>query len=147
MPQTTSRRVVTTALAVYLALVARLTLWPAPAPSSTFDLVRAVLDWLSGVGVPLTYAGLESGANVVMFVPFGVLVGLLVRRSWLVVGLGFALSAGIELAQLLFLPSRVPTVQDVVLNTLGAVLGLLGLRLVQSIVARREATAARATTG
>lgn len=138
---------VTTALVVYLALVARLTLWPAPAPSSTFDVVRAVLDWLSGWGVPITYAGLEAGANVVMFLPFGVLVGLLVRRSWLVVVLGFALSATIELAQLLFLPSRVPTVQDVVLNTLGAALGVLGLRLVRSVAARREAAATRATTG
>ena len=79
--QPSARRGVVVALAVYLALVARLTLWPAPAPSSTFDLVRELLAWLSRIGVPLTYAGLEAGANVLMFVPFGVLVGLLVRRA------------------------------------------------------------------
>lgn len=123
---------------VYLALVARLTLWPAPAPSSTFDLVRSVLAWLSRTGIPLTYAGLEAGANVVMFVPFGVLVGLLVRRWWLVVLLGFGLSAAIELAQLFFLPTRVATVQDVVVNTLGAALGVLGLHLVRWRMARRR---------
>ena len=82
-----------------------------------------------------------------MFVPFGVLVGLLLRRSWLVVLLAFCLSAAIELAQLLFLPTRVPTVQDVVLNTLGTAIGVLGLRSLQGRAARRDADAARTTTG
>jgi glycopeptide antibiotics resistance protein len=145
MPQITRRRGLVTALVVYLALVARLTLWPEPAPSSTFDLVRELLAWLSRTGVPLTYGGLEALANVLLFVPFGVLVGLLVARSWLVVLLGSCLSAAIELSQLLFLPTRVATVQDVVLNTLGAALGVVGLRLVRSIVDRRRAT--RPTTG
>ena len=145
--QTAPRRVVVAALVVYLAVVACVTLWPAPASPSTFDLVRAVLAWLARAGVPLTYAGLEAAANVVMFVPFGVLVGLLVRRSWLVVVLGFALSAGIETAQLLFLPSRFPTVQDVALNTLGAGIGVLGLRLVQGMAIRRRADGVTSTTG
>lgn len=131
---------------IYLAVVARLTLWPAPASPSTFDLVRAVLSWLSQIGVPLTYAGLEAVANVIMFVPFGVLVGLLLRRSWLVVLLAFCLSAAIELAQLLFLPTRVPTVQDVVLNTLGATLGVLGLRLVRSLMTRRRTVITQPTS-
>lgn len=138
MSQITSRRGVVAALVVYLLLVARLTLWPAPAPSSTFDVVRAVLAWLSRVGIPLSYAGLEALANVLMFVPFGVLVSLLVRRTWLVVVLGLCLSSAIELAQLLLLPTRVPTLQDVVLNTLGAALGVLGLQLVRSVATRRR---------
>ncbi|WP_028047250.1 VanZ family protein [Cellulomonas sp. URHE0023] len=147
MLQPTARRRVVVALTVYLALVARLTLWPAPAPSSSFDLVREVLAWLARVGVPITYAGLEAAANVVMFVPFGVLVGLLVRRGWLVVVLGLCLSAAIELTQLLLLPTRVPTVQDVVLNTLGAALGVLGLQAVRSVKARRRVARRPATSG
>lgn len=134
-------------LVVYLALVARLTLWPAPAPASTFVLVRSMLAWLAGHGVPLTYAGLEAGANVVMFVPFGVLVGLLLTRAWLVVLLGSCLSTAIELSQLFFLPTRVATVQDVVLNTLGAALGVLGLHVVRTLVERRRSGVASATTG
>ncbi len=102
---------------------------------------------MSGVGVPLTYAGLEAGANVLMFVPFGVLVGLLVSRAWLVVALAFCLSTSIELAQLAFLPTRVATLQDVVLNTLGAAVGLLCLRLVRRARARRRSLAARTTSG
>jgi hypothetical protein len=120
------RRVVVV-LVLYLGLVARVTLWPQPAPDETFDVVRAVVAWLSDRGVPVTYGGVEAVSNVVMFVPFGVLVGLLVRRWWVVVLLACATSTAIELAQLAFLPTRVPTVQDVVLNTLGAALGVMAL--------------------
>ncbi|MGY4643719.1 VanZ family protein [Cellulomonas sp. URHB0016] len=122
------RRKTVGALAVYLLLVARVTLWPTDAYGDTLDVVRTVLSWLSDRGLPVTYAGVEAVSNVLMFVPFGVLVGLLVRRSWVVVLLGCATSTAIELAQLAFLPTRVPTVQDVVMNTLGAALGLAGLR-------------------
>lgn len=120
-------------LVVYLAGVARLTLWPEPAPDATFGLVRAVLAWMQDRGLPVTYAGTEAVANVVLFVPFGLLVGWLLRRSWWAVGLAAATSAAIELVQRT-MPSRVPTVQDVVLNTLGAAVGVAAL-----LLARRRA--------
>ncbi len=80
---------------------------------------------------------LETGAtrpwlnlvgNIVMFVPFGALVAALVRRGFVVrvlvaTGLAALLSAGIEAAQ--FLLGRVADVDDVVLNTAGALLGAL----------------------
>jgi len=122
------RRAVVAVLAVYLAGVARLTLWPEPAPDDTFDLVRAVLGWLQDRGFPVTYAGTEAVANVVLFVPFGLLVGWLLRRAWWAVALAAATSTAIELVQRT-MPSRVPTVQDVVLNTLGAVVGVAVLLL------------------
>ncbi|WP_448631360.1 VanZ family protein [Cellulomonas soli] len=114
-------------LALWAIAVVRLTLWPAPAPDDTFDVVRAVIGWFVDHGIPVTYAGVEAVANVLMFVPFGVLTGLLLVRRWPIVPMAAALSGAIELSQLLFLPTRVPTVQDVVLNTLGAGLGLLAL--------------------
>jgi len=128
---TRSRRLTGVALAVYLLGVARVTLWPEPAPDDTFDIVRAVLDWLEAHGIPLSYAGLESAANVVMFVPFGILVGLLLPRRppWTVIALGAGTSVAIELAQLAFLPSRVSDPRDVVANTLGAAVGVGLLRL------------------
>ena len=122
------------ALVAYLAAVARITLLPKPAPDATFDVVRVVLARLVEHGVPLTYPVLEAVANVLLFVPFGVLVGLLLRRARVVVVLATTTSAAIELSQLLFLPSRVATVQDVVLNTLGAVVGVGLLR----VLARRR---------
>ncbi|GAA3795910.1 VanZ family protein [Cellulomonas soli] len=121
------RRVLRGLLALWAVAVVRLTLWPAPAPDDTFDVVRAVIGWFVEHGVPVTYAGVEAVANVLMFVPFGVLAGLLLTRRWPVVAIAAGLSTAIELSQRLFLPTRVPTVQDVVLNTLGAGLGLLGL--------------------
>ncbi|MDM8083357.1 VanZ family protein [Cellulomonas cellasea] len=128
------------ALAGYLALVARMTLRPEPAEPETFDLVREVIAWLAERGAPVTYDGVEAVSNVLMFVPFGVLVGLLLgwRRRWaVVVAAACATSTGIELAQRAFLPSRVPTVQDVVLNTSGAAVGLALLAVAHAALAAR----------
>ncbi|WP_082812785.1 VanZ family protein [Cellulomonas timonensis] len=128
------------ALGAYLALVARMTLRPEPAEPETFDLVRTVIAWLAERGAPITYNGVEAVSNVLMFVPFGVLVGLLLdwRRRWaVVIGAACATSAGIELAQRAFLPSRVPTVQDVVLNTSGAAVGLALLAAAFAALAAR----------
>lgn len=129
--RTRTRRRVQVVLAVYLLVVARITLWPDFADDHALGTVRALTQWLSARGVPVTFAGVEAGANVLMFGPFGVLVGLLARRRRLwwavVVAAGCALSAAIETSQRLFLPTRVPTVQDVVMNTLGAALGVVVL--------------------
>ncbi|WP_124342391.1 VanZ family protein [Cellulomonas algicola] len=137
----TRRRALVAVLVVYLAGVARLTLWPEPAPDATFGLVRTVLAWLQERGLPVTYAGTEAVANVVLFVPFGLLVGVLLRRAWWAVALGAATSAAIELAQRAFLPSRVPTVQDVVMNTLGAALGVAVLLVARRVARRRTGRA------
>ncbi|HEX5331216.1 MAG TPA: VanZ family protein [Cellulomonas sp.] len=132
-----ARRVIVCAAALYLLGVARMTLWPDFASPGELDAVRSLVAWLTRRGIPVTYDGVEAAANVVMFVPFGVLGGLLVSRQYrsTVVAAGCAVSAAIETSQLLFLPTRVPTVQDVVLNTAGAALGLLGLAVV--VAARR----------
>jgi len=119
------RRGVIVVLVVYLALVARVTLWPQAAPDDVFDYVREVTGWLTRHHVPIGYDVVEAASNVVMFVPFGVLVGLLVRRRWLVVVLGCGLSVAIETCQALFLPTRVADPRDVVMNTLGALVGVL----------------------
>jgi glycopeptide antibiotics resistance protein len=130
-----ARRVIVCAAAVYLLGVARMTLWPDFASPDQLDALRSLVAWLTGHGVPVTYDGVEAAANVVMFVPFGVLGGLLVSRRgrWAVLTAGCATSAAIETSQLLFLPTRVATLQDVVMNTLGAAIGLLGLVVVVAV--------------
>jgi glycopeptide antibiotics resistance protein len=67
----------------------------------------------------------EFAANILLFVPLGVLVAALLggRRQWWAVPIGAMLSGLIEVAQLLFLPSRVPDGRDVLANTLGTVIG------------------------
>ncbi len=137
-----ARRVVVALLVVYLAAVARVTLWPEFATDDAFGAVDRAARWLSARGLPVTLAGLEAVSNVVMFVPFGVLPLLLIRdrgRWWPVVPVAAVASGLIETTQLLLLPTRVATVQDVVLNTLGAVLGLAATVVVDRRRQRRRA--------
>ncbi|QDW61932.1 VanZ family protein [Oerskovia sp. KBS0722] len=118
--------------AVYLAAVLVVTCWPSPQSTAAPGWALAVLDAFRSVGLPMSYEFLEAASNVVMFLPFGVL-GLLVlcgarpavplgRAVGFVVLAGFALSLAIELSQLV-IPGRYSTVQDVVMNTTGAVVG------------------------
>jgi len=67
----------------------------------------------------------EIAANVLLFVPLGVLVARIlgVRLWWGGVVAGFLLSVLIELCQSAFLPARFPSIADVAANTLGATLG------------------------
>ncbi|WP_308121782.1 VanZ family protein [Actinotalea ferrariae] len=126
-PWWTGRRPVRLLLAVYLLAVLRITQWPSFAEPGAFTGLAEVLAWLHARGLPtaVDVALVEALANVAMLVPFGVLVPLAgLRRTWLAVPLGCAFSIAIELAQLAFWPTRVATVQDVVMNTLGAAVGV-----------------------
>ncbi|QGQ20253.1 VanZ family protein [Cellulomonas sp. JZ18] len=147
VPLRVRRRVVVPALVVYLAAVAAVTLTPGHAHDTSLGLVRTVLAWLADRGVPLAFEPVEAVANVVMFVPFGVLVGLLlgVRRWWVVVLLGFATSVVIETVQRV-VPERFSTVQDVVMNTLGAAVGVAVLAWWLARRARRRPAVAPAGT-
>lgn len=72
----------------------------------------------------------DAPGNLLLFLPFGLaLAGLLRARGWAsgklllaAAGGGAAFSMGIEATQL-FLPSRDPSVMDVLMNSLGAALG------------------------
>ncbi len=138
------------ALVVWAASVAVVTLRPSSDYDGQLDLVRRVTDWLVTHGIPLTFALVEALANVAMFVPLGVLLVLLaaapagrsargLRLMVRVALVGLAISTGIEVAQALWLPSRVATVQDVVMNTLGAAAGAWATLVVLDRRARTRA--------
>ena len=63
---TRTRHLTRAALVVYLLLVAWITLTPDLADHDALGKVRVVTQWLTDRGVPVTYAGVEAGANVVM---------------------------------------------------------------------------------
>jgi len=145
-------RLLTWTFAAYLAAVLVVTLWPSPQSTDAPGWATATLGFLQGLGVPITLPVLEALANVVMFGPFGLLGVLLLRGAtarrrgaplgvWRAVGVvtlaGCAVSVAIELTQHL-LPGRVPTVQDVVMNTAGALLGSLLVAVVLLAVASRR---------
>lgn len=128
-------------LIAYLVGVLRVTLWPQLADPETLRGLERALLWLHARGLPegIDLVLVEAVANVVMFVPFGVLVPVVLgRRGGVTVLLGALLSGAIELTQLVLLPDRVSTVQDVVLNTLGAAVGVLVLVLLRTAVRRRR---------
>ncbi|WP_157767541.1 VanZ family protein [Actinosynnema pretiosum] len=130
--------------ALYLAGVAHFTLFP--------------IDWGAGnltpwhnqlQPIPLLTADLPTFAlNVVMLVPFGVLLPLLdarVTRAGQVAVRALGFSAVIEVAQLvvylLARSGRSVDVDDLIANTVGAVLGFLLLRAVPGVAARWRAGA------
>ena len=73
----------------------------------------------------------ENFWNVVLFIPFSFLLGLLFpkRKHWMWVLAGFLLSVVIELVQLVFRRGLFEF-DDIFHNTLGALLGILLLRLI-----------------
>lgn len=74
----------------------------------------------------LDFTRLEIIANVLVFVPIGILAFILVPRPlWpLAIVLGPALSLSIEVFQRLVLPHRAATLTDVVANSGGALIGV-----------------------
>lgn len=83
-------------------------------------------DILGALGTPVNETLLlAAAANILLFIPFGAALnmrGLSLGRTILV---ALALTLCVEGAQLLFVSGRTTSVDDVVLNTLGAPLGYL----------------------
>jgi VanZ family protein len=120
------RATVVAALAYFAALVA-IAFWPVRVDQNAGDLLYQLFTWLYRHDAPrwLDYDFLEFSANVILFIPVGLFVVILAgaHRWWLGILAGFVTSCAIEAGQLMFLPSRFATVEDIVANTSGAVLG------------------------
>lgn len=105
--------------------------WPSPVDEGASGLIDRVLRFLHRNGVPgwFDYSLIESGANVLLFVPFGFLVAayLPLRRAWLALPIGILASMCIEAGQELFRPERVATPRDVLANALGAAIGTVAV--------------------
>jgi hypothetical protein len=118
-----SRRAAGTALVAYVAFLAAGTLGASPGRLFAEAAVRlrriGPLDWVMTSDV-------ERAANVLLFVPAGLLLCYLLPRTsrWLVWLICVAASIGVEAAQLL-LPRRDASSVDVVTNSTGAALGVL----------------------
>ena len=83
----------------------------------------------------VTYTQLESFANVLLFVPFGLLIALLSpTRWWWAVVVGLVLVAVcIELGQATFLPGRVASLGDVIANSTGGAVGVVIAAIIRGI--------------
>jgi VanZ family protein len=134
------------AYGLFIALVAY---WPHPVDRSLrprIDRVLAALhrrDLVEWFG----YDQLEWSANLVFFVPLGLLLVLLLggHRWWAAVMISVMVSCAIEAGQLLFLPARYATVEDLAANGLGALVGaLFGASFLAVVHAKRRSRDRRA---
>jgi glycopeptide antibiotics resistance protein len=130
--------------AAYLIGALVIGLWPTPVDAGSRTLIVKVLGFLHHEGLPSGFgdAALEFGANILFFVPIGVLICLLLPRrlSLLAVPLGALVSGAIELGQLLLLPARFASWNDILANTIGTVIGVAIVVIIRGIRGARSAT-------
>jgi glycopeptide antibiotics resistance protein len=126
---------------VYLVALTLIAFWPTPVDRGAHGSISSVVLWLHRHGVPawLNYAAIEFTANIALFVPVGLLVVVLAgaHRWWLGPLVGASISSAIEFGQL-FLPERFATVNDVIANSLGAVLGTVVAVIMLNLVLGRN---------
>ena len=112
----------------FFAGLAILTLTPARVERSMPNLLDLVLGAAHRMGwAALDFTRLEIIANVLVFVPVGVLAFLFMPRMiWpLALLIGPAISVAIEVAQRVALPHRAATFSDIVANSVGATAGVV----------------------
>lgn len=117
-----------TGLVLCLIVVIVATLSPTPIDRGYESAIERVLSVLHRNGVPgwFGYRWFEFSANVVMFLPIGFFLALVfpTRFRWVAI-LGIpALSGTLETLQLVALPARFATVNDVIANTIGGWAGI-----------------------
>lgn len=116
-------------LVVYTAAVALIAFWPVPVDQGMRFVVLQLAAFIRGNGlIWLQYEHMEFSANVLMFIPLGLLVTLAVGprlARWFPPLSCLLASVVIEVVQFTMLQQRFPTLSDVIANTLGGVLGWL----------------------
>lgn len=116
------------AIVVYLAAPAILTLRSDPSGGALqffYEVLGEGVRTVTFGQAEVSLREAEALANVLLFVPLGALLPLAFPGSLLTVLLAAAAfgSLGVEALQYLFLPERVPSLLDVLLNTGGAAIG------------------------
>jgi len=134
--------------AAYGVAVVLIGFWHTPVDASSRTWLDAAITHAHRLGAPawFGYDTVESLANVVFFVPLGLLVVLFAGARWWWAGAaaGLVLSSAIETGQALFLPARYATLDDVLANTIGATFGaLLGVVVLRLGAAHRRRRAGR----
>lgn len=123
------RRVTLATTFAYLVALCAIAFWPVRVDQGSGQLLHRVFSWLYRHDAPrwVDYQFLEFTANIVLFIPVGLFLVILAgaRRWWLGPFTGLLASCVIETGQLLFLPARLATVNDVVANVSGAATGTL----------------------
>lgn len=116
-----TRHIARITLGLYAVALALIAIWPSPVDSGAGPLLRAITRL-----VPiLTYPRIEFGANILLFIPLGLLLALILTRRYLIVPIALVTTMAIESFQALMLERRTPSVMDILANLTGACIGLL----------------------
>lgn len=141
----TSREVIVQLFFVYTCVLFILTMrpfifqlpWIGPRRDIAFDIYLFEELRNMAVGSEM-YQLLYSGGNVAMLIPFGLLLPLLfpfARHFFVTLVLGFALSLTIETTQMIFTLTRTGTVDDLVFNTIGTMIGYVVYQIIGDRIA------------
>ncbi len=134
-----ARRVLAIVSVLYLVGLALIAFWPVPVDQEFSDALELLIAQLQGDGLSfLSYATVEIAANVLLFVPLGILLAVLFGPGarWLAFGACVAVSAFIEFAQAVLLPDRTAAVSDLLANVAGAAIGVLIVAIVSAVRGR-----------
>ena len=129
IPRARTGAVVARVLLVGYLLFVGFTVWlPAAVSAKVTGLVGIMARWVADAGIASYERSafvLEILANVALFVPIGLLLVLAWPRLrlWQAVLIGALMSVLIETVQGV-MPSRFPTVSDVIANTTGTLIGV-----------------------
>jgi hypothetical protein len=119
------------ALVSYLIVLITTSLWPKPVDGEGFlaTITREVLRFTSSYDSLkwIQYNQLEAIANVLLYVPLGIFLVMFWPKAkiWLLALFPALISLLVEVSQRLFLPDRYATLNDVLSNALGGVLGIV----------------------
>jgi VanZ family protein len=113
-------------LAIYAVALAVVGYLPVPVDRGVSPMLGRFVLAMQRYAMGFTYEMVEFTANVIWFVPLGLLGVLAFGRRWwwLVLLGGAAVSTAIEAGQWLLLPERTPTLVDVAANTVGTAIGV-----------------------
>jgi len=129
-------------LAAYLTLLVAVTMSPTPIDQGYESAVDKVLAVLHRNGEPEWFGSskLEFSANIAMFIPVGFLSALAMpaRLWWIALFIGPALSGAIETTQGALLEARLSTRSDVIANSPGALIGIIGALILRALVHHRD---------
>jgi len=144
-----ARRVLAIVSVLYLVGLALIAFWPVPVDREFSDALEVLVAQLQVDGLSfLSYTTVEFAANVLLFVPLGVLLAVLFGAGarWLAFGACVAVSAFIEFAQAVLLPARYATASDLLANVVGAAIGVLIVAIISAVRSRsaRRRSEARA---
>ncbi|MFE6995711.1 VanZ family protein [Microbacterium sp. NPDC057659] len=111
-------------LIVYAVGLAIIVFWPHPAQIGIIGLIDVIKKVVPG----LTGQRVEFGLNILLFVPLGVGMALMMPKlRYLIMPVALLVTLTIESVQGLFYSTRGPSIEDVIANTAGACLGLVGV--------------------